>query len=37
MIGRELPQPSAGALWRVGHSPVAKTPQLILVMTILRR
>ncbi len=37
IIGRELPQASAGALWRVGHSQVAKTPQLILVMTILRR
>jgi anti-sigma factor RsiW len=37
IIGRELSQTPPGALWRVDHSRVAKTPQLTLVMTILRR
>jgi hypothetical protein len=37
IIGREIAQAPAGSPWRVGHLQVAKTPQLILVMTILRR
>jgi len=37
IIGRELPQVSSGSLWRVEHSQVAKTPELPLVITILRR
>jgi hypothetical protein len=37
IIGRELPQASSGSLWRVEHSQVAKTPEMILVITILRR
>jgi hypothetical protein len=37
IIGRELPLASSGSLWRVEHSPVAHTPQMTLVITILRR
>ena len=37
IIGRELPQASSGSLWRIEHSQVAKTPQMTLVITILRR
>jgi hypothetical protein len=37
IIGRELPQASSGSLWGVRHLQAAKTPQLILVMTILPR
>jgi Putative zinc-finger len=37
IIGRELPQASSGSLWRVKHSQVAKTPEMTLVITILRR
>lgn len=37
IIGRELPQASSGLLWRIEHSQVAKTPQMTVVMTIVRR
>jgi Putative zinc-finger len=37
VIGRELALGSSGSLWRVEHSPATKTPQLTLVITILRR
>jgi hypothetical protein len=37
IIGRELPQASSGSLWRVEHSQVAKTPEMTLLITILRR
>jgi hypothetical protein len=37
IIGRELPQASFGSLWRVEHSQAAKTPEMTLVITILRR
>jgi hypothetical protein len=37
IIGRELPLAPSGSLWRIEHSQVAKTPQMTLVITILRR
>jgi hypothetical protein len=37
IISRELPQASSGSLWRIEHAQGAKTPQMTLVITILRR
>jgi hypothetical protein len=37
IIGRELPLAPSGSLWRIEHSRVAKTPQMTLVITVLRR
>jgi hypothetical protein len=37
IIGRELPQATSGSLVRVEHSQVAKTPEMTLLITILRR
>ena len=37
IIGRELPQASSGLLWRIEPAQVAKTPQMTVVMTIVRR
>ena len=37
IIGRELPLAPSGSLWRVQHSQVAKTPQMTVVITVLRR
>jgi hypothetical protein len=37
IIGRELPLGSPGSLQRIEHSHAAKTPQMTLVITILRR
>jgi hypothetical protein len=37
IISRELPQASSGSLGRIEHAQVAKTPQMTLVITILRR
>jgi hypothetical protein len=37
IIGRELPQASSGALWRVDHAQVARTPSMTLTIIILPR
>jgi hypothetical protein len=37
VIGRELSLESSGSLWRIDHVPATDTPQLTLVITILRR
>jgi hypothetical protein len=37
IIGRELPLAPSGSLWRIEHSQPAKTPQMTLVITVLRR
>jgi hypothetical protein len=37
IVGRELSLGSSGSLWRIDHSRAAQTPQMTLVITVLRR